>query len=187
MARDSGAVDEAADGLRQLQIADDVRLKKVAPGLVNIMFTVQGTKQRINLADMGFGVSQVLPILMSIATAAPGSTILIEQPELHLHPSAQVALADVLIKAALTKRLSLVLETHSEHILLRIRRRIADLSLERDQVAIYAVDGGVAREIELDVRGEIVGEVFPDGFFEEDWAETVAIAKAAMASPSRLG
>lgn len=85
-----------------------------------------------DLPDVGFGISQVLPVLVQCFYAPEGSIILIEQPEIHLHPNAQSTLADVMIDVINSKEngtdrdIQLVIETHSEHFLRRLQRRIAE-------------------------------------------------------------
>jgi len=79
----------------------------------------------VNIADVGFGVSQVLPVLVALLVAEPGQLVYIEQPELHLHPRAQVALAQVLADAA-NRGVRVVIETHSDLVLLGIQTLVAD-------------------------------------------------------------
>ncbi|MBU1659931.1 MAG: AAA family ATPase, partial [Chloroflexi bacterium] len=99
-----------------------------------------------NLIDVGFGASQAFPIIVQSVLAKPGSLVIIEQPELHLHPGAQARLADMFIESALSKKPVFLLETHSEHLLLRVQTRIAEtenqvpghlLKLKRDDAKIY--------------------------------------------------
>ncbi len=78
------------------------------------------------LADVGFGVSQVLPVITLLFFAKPGSTLLLEEPELHLHPRAQSHLADLILDVAEKRNLQLIVESHSEHLLRRLQRRIAE-------------------------------------------------------------
>ena len=92
----------------------------------------KGSKDWVDLPDVGFGVSQVLPVLVQCFYAPAGSIIIMEQPEIHLHPSAQSALADVMIDVINSKEsgkkrnIQLIVETHSEHFLRRLQRRIAE-------------------------------------------------------------
>jgi hypothetical protein len=86
----------------------------------------------LNLSDVGFGISQVLPILMQIFLAENGSIVIIEQPEIHIHPKAQADLADLCIEVSKNKNLKLIIETHSEAFLKRLRRRIAEYNYYKD-------------------------------------------------------
>ena len=92
----------------------------------------KGSRDWVDLPDVGFGISQVLPVLVQCFYAPAGSIILMEQPEIHLHPNAQSALADVMIDVinsrenGADRNIQLVIETHSEHFLRRLQRRIAE-------------------------------------------------------------
>ena len=144
--------------------------------------TVPGIRRGVNIADVGFGASQALPILVVLATAPPGSTILIEQPELHLHPRAQVAMADLLIEAVVSRGLQVVMESHSEHMFLRVRRRVAEGLIQPSQVSAQVVDRAKVRRVDIDGAGQIDTNVFPPGFFAEEWTEALALARAAARS-----
>jgi hypothetical protein len=134
--------------------------------------------------DVGIGVSQVLPVLVS-AYASKDKLLAIEQPEIHLHPALQAELGDVFLDAALTDAANTVLiETHSEHLLLRIMRRMLETFEERlpdgvpevrpEHVMVLFVepDGArsIVREMPLNERGELV-KAWPGGFFEEGLRE----------------
>ena len=90
----------------------------------------------VSIADVGFGVSQVLPILVSLIVAEPGQLVYIEQPELHLHPRAQVALANVLADAA-KRGVRVVAETHSSLLLLGVQTLVVEGSLSPDLVKLH--------------------------------------------------
>lgn len=84
-----------------------------------------GASDLVNIADVGFGTSQVLPIVVALRAATFGQLVHIEQPELHLHPNAQVAMADLLMDAA-KRGVVVVVETHSSLILKRVQTAVAD-------------------------------------------------------------
>ena len=90
----------------------------------------------VNIADVGFGVSQILPVLVAIIVAEPGQLVYIEQPELHLHPRAQVALAQVLADAA-KRGVRVVAETHSSLLLLGIQTLVAEGYLSPELVKLH--------------------------------------------------
>ena len=90
----------------------------------------------VNIADVGFGVSQVLPVLVAVLAAGPGQLVLIEQPEIHLHPKAHVALAAILAREAGRGKL-LVVETHSAHVLRGVQTAVAEGGLDPDAVALH--------------------------------------------------
>lgn len=134
--------------------------------------------------DVGIGVSQVLPVLVS-AYASQGKLLAIEQPEIHLHPALQAELGDVFLEAALSESgNTLLLESHSEHLLLRLMRRmretfegklpagLPEVRPEDVMVLFVEPDGpqSLVREMPLNERGELV-RAWPGGFFEEGLRE----------------
>ncbi len=142
------------------------------------------TKTPVSHRDVGIGVSQVIPILVS-CYGLSDAFIAIEQPEIHLHPKLQAELGDVFIASALgEQKNNFILETHSEHLLLRIMRRMREtynnelpegcLPVRPEDVSVLFVDtdskGSIVREMPLNKRGELV-KAWPGGFFEEGLEE----------------
>ena len=132
----------------------------------------KGSKDWVDLPDVGFGISQVLPVLVQCFYAPAGSIILMEQPEIHLHPSAQSALADVMIDVINSKEngadrnIQLIIETHSEHFLRRLQRRIAEDSVPRKNVSAYfaniAKTPATLEPLQIDIGGNI--QNWPENF-----------------------
>lgn len=141
------------------------------------------------LPDVGFGVSQILPVLVLCYYVPKGATVVLEQPELHLHPSAQAALGDVLLQATRIRGIQILLESHSEHLLLRLQRRIAEEKASANDIALYFCrihDGdSIAARLELDEYGTIAN--WPEQFFGDSFGEvaerTLAIQKRRRAVP----
>ncbi len=134
------------------------------------------------LPDIGFGVSQVLPVLVQLAYVPEGSVVILEQPELHLHPSVQSGLADIILETAEVGRAQVIVESHSEHLLARLQRRIAEGQVSKDDVAVYFCsheDGSSRiRSLELDDNGRIAN--WADGFFGDLMGEAAAMVEAGM-------
>jgi hypothetical protein len=127
-------------------------------------------EDRVNIADVGVGVSQTLPILVALHAAAPGQLVYIEQPETHLHPRAQVALAQVLAAAA-TRGVRVVAETHSSILLLGVQTLVAQGKLAADLVKLHwfarAKDGRTTiQSADMDEAGR-----FPD--WPEDFDDVI--------------
>jgi predicted ATPase len=146
-------------------------------------------KLQTNIADVGFGTSQTLPIIAECFLAPPESTIIVEQPEIHLHPKGQSILGDLFIDAAQSGERTLIVETHSESILARIRRRIAEGQLPPDQIVVYyfepTANGTEIHRVDINTRGQYEG--FPTGFFEEDVFEAFEHLRALSKSPGEGG
>jgi predicted ATPase len=149
-----------------------------------------------NLREVGFGISQILPVLIEVMLATAGSTVLIEQPELHLHPAAQAELADLFLQAAALNGIRLIIETHSEHLLLRLRRRIAEstvkwISVEnplfaaQETVGIYYIQREHGKseleEVIVSGLGKIISPSAFKGFFANDLEEIEMLAEASLA------
>jgi len=142
------------------------------------------TATSVSHRDVGIGISQVLPVLVN-AFSAKGSLLAIEQPEIHLHPALQAELGDVFIESALGENQNIcLLETHSEHLILRVLRRIREttsgrlpeghLPISPDDVALLYVDGNnrgaEVLTLRCDERGRLIDRC-PGGFFEEGFNE----------------
>lgn len=133
--------------------------------------------------DVGIGVSQILPVVVA-ALDIRASLVCIEQPELHVHPAVQVGLGDLFIDGALNQGLSFLIETHSEHLILRLLRRIRETNegglpegssgVEPDVVAVHCLsrEAGVVRvdRIHITPDGDFKKR-WPQGFFDERGAE----------------
>jgi hypothetical protein len=145
-----------------------------------IVSTVSGADLRPS--EVGVGISQVVPV---IVTALDGQERLlaIEQPELHIHPRLQAEIADLFIEAIHKNKHRFILETHSEHLILRLLRRVRETevneapnnrTLRTGDLAIYYLkqEEGSSRavQIDVDVKGEFI-QPWPDDFFEIDFYE----------------
>ena len=128
-----------------------------------------GARDLVNIADVGIGVSQVLPVLVALLAAETGQLVYIEQPELHLHPRAQTALAEVLADAA-NRGVRLVVETHSQLLLTAIQTLVAEGKLSPEKVKLHwfisRKDDGVTEVTSADLDEA--------GAFGEDWPEDFA-------------
>lgn len=134
----------------------------------------QRTNTVVTHRDVGIGISQVLPVLV-MAYGSRGKLLAMEQPEIHLHPALQAELGDVFIEAALGERKNtFILETHSEHLILRLMRRIREGQISPDDVGVVFVEplarGSRFIELRIDEEGDFIDE-WPGGFFEESFHE----------------
>lgn len=127
-----------------------------------------------NLRDVGIGVSQVLPVLVVAYFAPPGSTIVLEEPEIHLHPLAQSVLAELFVTISQQRKVQFIVETHSEHLFRRMQTLMARQQVTANEAAMYFVEGdGQAaklRALELDAFGRVKN--WPEGFFGDALGET---------------
>lgn len=131
-----------------------------------------------DLSEVGVGVSQVLPVLVLAMIAKPGSIVLIEQPELHLHPAAQSRLADLFLYAR--PDVTFVVETHSEYLITRLRRRVVEGKANPSKIAIYfaEVEGGQSELVRLNLSDRGNFDEWPTGFFDTRDQEVLRLAQA---------
>jgi hypothetical protein len=170
-----------------------MRIEWGKQGYVHPMLTDKNGIE-VSIKDTGFGISQLLPVLIQGYTCTPGTILILEQPEIHLHPKAQADLGDLLI--AISKRgVRLLIETHSEHLLLRIQKRIAEnfftdnKTLSPNDVSLCFIEAGKegskVYNIQLGETGqylsppESMNSFFSDDYFESmEWGRYIAkIAK----------
>ena len=154
--------------------ADPVRGRKVEVKSKN-------KEGEVNIAGEGFGTSSLILLLHQLIIADNGATVLIEEPEIHLHPKAQADLAEVLAEMAKAEDKQIIMTTHSEHILSRLLTLVAEKNLSPDQLAIYSFqkDGKgecSASEIEVTELGQVTGGL--TGFFDANLDEMDRYVKA---------
>jgi len=185
-ARDDKPLQEdVANWLKKLELVDALNVKATdaKERFYEVAVEIGGIESA--LVDVGFGVSQVLPVVAMLLSAPAGSTVLLEQPELHLHPKSQSALADLMLYAAEKRKLQLIVESHSEHLLRRLQRRIAEVEPEfasPDNIKLYFCAPGKAGsticEVEVDRYGQIAN--WPQNFMGYISDDLHEMLKAAL-------
>ncbi|MDQ3566002.1 MAG: AAA family ATPase [Pseudomonadota bacterium] len=143
--------------------------------------------RRVTLSprEAGYGLSQFIPVLLACFSRQdrfgrePSGTLLLEEPEAHVHPAMQAELGDVFLEAITRKNHPLahiICETHSEHLLLRLQRRVREGKLSPNQIAVLYVENlgseSVVRDMPLNERGELIHD-WPGGFFQEGLREVL--------------
>jgi len=173
-----------AHWLKKLKLIHDFDVAEIAPhsNLYRINVTKELGSAPVMITDVGFGVSQILPVLVLLYYVPEGSIVILEQPEIHLHPAVQSGLADVIINAIVTRGIQVVVESHSEHLLRRLQLRVADETISSDKVSLYfcQTTGGVsqATPLDIDLYGTI--ENWPPHFFGDEFGEIAAINRAGL-------
>jgi predicted ATPase len=167
--------EQVAYWLKRLELISAFRVEELAKGSRTYRVVVQRQpgSPEVLLPDVGFGVSQVLPVLTLCFYAPQGSTIILEHPEIHLHPSAQSGLADMLIDAVKTRGVQIIVESHSEYLLRRLQRRLAEEDIKPSDVALFFCESrsGAAHmeRLEVNMFGEISN--WPEAFFGDEFGE----------------
>lgn len=171
------------DWLRYLGVAEHVESRDKGKFGHELTVSITGSKRPHDLTHVGVGVSQVLPILVASLLAEPDTTLIFEQPELHLHPKVQTLLADFFLSMTQLGK-QCVIETHSEYLINRIRFRAAAAVKNNpwvEAVKMYFVgkeeQGSAFREVNINEYGAILD--WPQGFFDQSQREAEAILRAA--------
>lgn len=185
-----GFAEFIAGWLKDLGVIHDFAVRPVAEGRkeYEVLIKTGAKSPEVKITDIGFGVSQVLPALVQAFYCPPHSTVWMEQPEIHLHPQVQAELADVFISAiqarqdSVERHVQLIVESHSEHFLNRLQRRVAEGVLTPDDVAVYfcrrSSAGAELEPLRLNLFGDI--ENWPENFFGDEMADIAARTLAAM-------
>lgn len=183
--------------IKHLGLARSLDVRDLAKRLNLFEVDVKGARPgtHANLTDVGFGISQVLPVLVQGLLMNRGGIFLVQQPEIHLHPDAQAGLADFFIALA-SQGVITVVETHSEYLLLRLRRRLAERAkpipygraLADESSPLFSVDDvailltgfdqkkpGVK---ELVINDSFQFENMPSGFMSQALDDRMALLKA---------
>ncbi len=185
--------DRISDWLQKMDLAYAFNLKPKNNGY-NLDYDVRIQKTPssppVTLVDMGYGLSQFLPVLVLCYYAPVGSTLILEQPGIHLHPMVQSQLADLLIEVVNERNLQILVESHSEHLLTRLQRRIVEDKIAADQTAFYFCrnDEGVSEIEKLDVdktSGDIKN--WPENFFGDVMGDMFAMADKQVETIAEKG
>lgn len=175
-----------------LGVVEPIDVSSMRSLIYQVLFRIDrpSSGKQVTIADVGFGMSQLLPIVVMGLRSPESSILIFEQPEIHLHPKLQSKLADFMLGLAISGKRVLV-ETHSDYFIHRLRRRIAeDKSDElRDKISILFVrpplegKGAVIEPLRVDEYGAI--ENWPPDFFPESGDEAEAIIRAGLEKRKR--
>ena len=177
--------------LQELDLIQSFRIEEIGSGanLYHARVKRGSSSPETMLTDVGFGVSQVLPVLVLLYYVPPGSIVLLEQPEIHLHPSVQSGLGDMILEVAQHRQVQIIVESHSEHLLRRFQRRAAEGTAPSSDLKLYFVQTsrGAADLNDLKLNEWGMMENWPDHFFGDEMGEIAAISTASLERRRRPG
>ena len=166
---------------------------------VTIALTDKRTNTQVTLADVGYGINQLLPVIIEGIASQEGSIICVEQPEIHLHPRLQANIADLMIDSiddVPGKQKQWIVETHSELLILRLQRRIREGKIKPEDISVLYVDpndesteGSAIIPLRMDENGDFIDH-WPEGFFDEAFNELTAEpddASRLVVNPAKNG
>lgn len=164
--------------LRELDLLDEIKAKRLDGGRYEILVKANKNGTWSSLTDVGFGISQFLPIIVADLQLGKGSTLFIAQPEIHLHPKVQAQFGDYLVKRIKEDDKKYIIETHSEYLLNRIRLGIVKNSLEEKNVKTYFIENQGQKtkkhSLQLLKNGQIKDA--PQSFFDTYMLDVMNIA-----------
>ena len=159
------------------QLAKKIEVNSLSKGVKEVLIT-NFNSVKTPISSVGFGISQVLPIIVEGLVSANDTTLILEQPEIHLHPKIQSMLFDFLYGLTVFGK-KVIIETHSDHLINRLRLRIVEDSTNKigNQTNLFFIENNYAiKNITIDSFGII--ESWPEGFFDQNEIDTLAILKA---------
>jgi predicted ATPase len=178
--------ENAGKWLQKMKLADRIEVRRLGDSArYELLIEREGRKS--NIKDVGVGVSQVLPVIVAALYAQRGHIVIVEEPESHLHPLAQTVLADLFLSTSKKRGVQFIVETHSEHLFMRLQRRTAEATADgavvspTDIAMFFCKRDGVTAKVEkllLDAEGEISN--WPEDFFGDEMGELSARTIAAM-------
>lgn len=174
--------------LKTAEIANDIKIESLSSRHYEIRVQHPNSMEYQNFADVGYGNSQILPILVAGYNLEEQCTLLVEEPEIHLHPRAQAELGSFfydMYKGGIQS----IIETHSEHLVVRLQTLVAKGDINKDDVIFYYVypQNGkkIISSLTLDDLGKFTTE-WPKGFFPERLSEAKQLAKIRFAKEMEL-
>jgi len=167
--------------LKNIGLISVLKTKRLKGGTFEVRVKTKNTSVPVSLPDVGFGVGQVLPILVADLQLPKGGTFVISQPEIHLHPSVQADLANHFVNRSQKDDMKYIIETHSEYLINRLRLLIAKRKISPKDVSIVylssCADGMTLHEIIFHPDGRIEGA--PKDFFQTYMMDVMNLALEA--------
>jgi len=164
--------------LKKLELIHSLKTQQLKGGRFEVNVKTKSKSVWASLADVGFGISQFLPVIVADLQLSDDSTLILAQPEIHLHPSIQASLADYFVNRIKETGKQYIIETHSEYLLNRFRLDIVKGKLDPADISVYyfepSPDGSITYRIEFTKDGQIKNA--PKGFFDTYMIDTMDIA-----------
>ena len=170
--------------MKSLSLLTEIKSKRLDGGRFDLEVKVNEKSRPASLNDVGFGISQFLPIIVSDLQLGKYSTLLVAQPEIHLHPGVQAEFGSYMIDRIKDSNKNYIVETHSEYLLNRIRLAIVKGEIPKEDVTIYYFqndgDETTTHQLEFTTDGQILNA--PEDFFKTYMIDVMDIAMNAGAN-----
>ena len=181
--RSNGKIKKLVGVLKELDLIEDIKVNRLSGGRFELLVQAKNSKILTSLTNVGFGVSQFLPIIVADLQLSDNSTLFLAEPEIHLHPSIQSKFGEYIVNQVNTTEKNYVIETHSEYFLNRIRLAIVKGELKKEDVKVYFLENNGDDTEVFDIDFTKTGAIknAPDNFFETYYMDTMDIALNAFA------
>ena len=180
--RDKKKFNELTQILKDLHLLQTIKSKRLDGGRIEMAVQIKENGILTSLNDVGFGLSQFLPIIVADLQLPKSSTLFVAQPEIHLHPSVQSAFGAYLTQQVKENDKNYVIETHSEYLINKIRLEIVKENIKEEDIKVLFIDNegdkNVVHKISFNKKGQIIGA--PDNFFKTYMMDVMEIAINAM-------
>ncbi|MES2388695.1 MAG: DUF3696 domain-containing protein [Bacteroidota bacterium] len=164
--------------MKELNLLDSIKSRRMEGGRYEISVQTKEKGTSTSLSDVGFGVSQFMPIIVADLQLPKASTLYVAEPEIHLHPSVQSSFGDYLVKQVNDNDKNYVIETHSEYLLNKLRLAVVKGEIKEEDVKVMFIDnsvsGSVIHNVKFNKDGSITGA--PDNFFKTYMMDVMDIA-----------
>ncbi len=171
---------ELRQNLKELGVLADFKIRRLTGGRLELAGKPKASAVMTNLTDLGFGTSQVLPVLVAINQLEPGSLFSVSQPETHLHPEVQALLANYFVRLTRDRNMSFIIETHSEYLINRLRLLLANGEIAQEDLSVVYVtnSGKEARACPVELRPDGSIDGAPRDFFDTYMMDVMDLALA---------
>ncbi|MBE6043449.1 AAA family ATPase [Clostridium thermopalmarium] len=158
--------------LKEFDLAESIEVKSFGNGTYSLFIKDKSTGITNNLLDVGVGTSQLLPIIVESINSKDNSTIIIEEPEVHIHPGAQSKLGDLFVECCKEGNKQFIIETHSIFLVTQIEILVAQGKIDAKDVGVYyfryGENGAIVKDMKLSSNGQFE-ESWPTGFFDVNY------------------
>ncbi len=180
--RGNGKIKQLTKVMKQLELIEEVKTKRLSGGMFEILVKPVSSEKATSLSNVGYGVSQFLPVIIADLQLPDDSTLFVAEPEIHLHPSVQSKFGEYIVNQINTTDKNYVIETHSEYFLNRIRLAIVKGELKKEDVKVYFLEnnGDDTDVYDIDFRKNGGIRNAPPSFFETHSMDVMEIALNAF-------
>ena len=181
--RSNGKIKKLVEVLKALDLIEDISVNRLSGGRFELLVKAKNSKILTSLTNVGFGVSQFLPIIVADLQLSDNSTLFLAEPEIHLHPSIQSKFGEYIVNQVNTTEKNYVIETHSEYFLNRIRLAIVKGELKKEDVKVYFLENNGDDTEVFDIDFTKTGAIknAPDNFFKTYGIDVMDIALNSFA------